>query len=200
MDAFDADALIYAAIPGHPLGRRIAALFPAGPVSGSGGRAGVGSVLLLPEVLAKPLKDGELAALKTLSGFLARLDLRPVDRATAQLATVLGARYNLRAADAVHLATAVAMGARRFITSNSRDFGAAIKEIDITFPADLAEPAALRPSSARAGMRHAPRVPPARALAVALLAEVDHRLLRCSPRPDATTLAVRNRRCPQSAP
>ena len=141
MDAFDADVLIYAAIPGHPLGRRVAALFPAGPVSGSGGRAGIGSVLLLPEVLAKPLRDGEPAALKTLSGFLARLDLRPVDRATAQLATVLGARYNLRAADAVHLATAVAMGARRFITNNRGDFGAAIEEIDITFPADLAEPA-----------------------------------------------------------
>ncbi len=27
MDAFDADALIYAAVPGHPLGRRVLALF-----------------------------------------------------------------------------------------------------------------------------------------------------------------------------
>ena len=27
MDAFDADVLIYAAVPGHPLGRRVAALF-----------------------------------------------------------------------------------------------------------------------------------------------------------------------------
>jgi hypothetical protein len=26
MDAFDADVLIYAAVPGHPLGRRVAAL------------------------------------------------------------------------------------------------------------------------------------------------------------------------------
>jgi hypothetical protein len=41
IDAFDADALIYAAAPGHPLGRRVAALFrSASP--------GVGSVLLLP--------------------------------------------------------------------------------------------------------------------------------------------------------
>ena len=137
MDAFDADVLIYAAIPGHPLGRRVAALFPAQPVGKSGGRAGIGSVLLLPEVLAKPLKDGNPAALKTLSGFLARLDLCPADRATARLATVLGARYGLRAADAVHLATAVSTGAHRFITNNKRDFDRPIKEIDITFPADL---------------------------------------------------------------
>jgi predicted nucleic acid-binding protein len=66
-----------------------------------------------------------------------RLDLRQVDRATAELATVLGARYNLRAADSIHLATAVTMGARRFITNNSKDFGAYIEEIDVTFPGDL---------------------------------------------------------------
>ncbi len=141
MDAFDADVLIYAAIPDHRLGRRVAALFPAEPAGGRGGRAGVGSVLLLPELLAKPLKDGESAAVKTLSGLLARLDLRPVDRATAQLATVLGARYHLRAADAVHLATAVSMGAHRFITNNRRDFGGHVKEIDVTFPADLPDAA-----------------------------------------------------------
>jgi hypothetical protein len=29
------------------------------------------------------------------------------------------------------------MGAHRFITNNSKDFGAHIKEIDVTFPADL---------------------------------------------------------------
>jgi len=137
VDAFDADVLIYAAIPDHPLGRRVAALFSAEAAAKSGMRAGVGSVLLLPELLAKPLKDGEADAVKTLGGFLARLDLRPVDRATALLATVLGARYNLRAADATHLATAVSMGARRFITDNRRDFRAPITEIDITFPADL---------------------------------------------------------------
>jgi predicted nucleic acid-binding protein len=88
-------------------------------------------------VLAKPIRDGESAALKTLSGLPARLNLCPVDRATARLATVLGARYGLRAADTVHLATAVSMGAGRFITNNMRDFDRHIKEIDITFPADL---------------------------------------------------------------
>lgn len=141
MDAFDADALIYAAAPGHLLGQRVAALFSDGPVSNPRARAGVGSVLLVPEVLSKPLRDGDAGTVRKLSELLARLDLRPVDRATAEQAAILGARYNLRAADATHLATAIGMGAHRFITNNKRDFGVPIAEIDVTFPADLPEPA-----------------------------------------------------------
>jgi len=53
------------------------------------------------------------------------------------LATALGARHRLRVADAVHLATAVAAGADRFITNNTRDFSKAITEIDIVTPEDL---------------------------------------------------------------
>jgi predicted nucleic acid-binding protein len=134
VDAFDADALIYAAVPGHALGRRVAALFRAGP-------AGVGSVLLLPEVLSQPLRDGTADEVRILAGLLARLDLRPVDRATAELATALASRYRLQAADATHLATAVGMGADRFITNNRRDFGTGIAEIDVTYPGDLPDPA-----------------------------------------------------------
>lgn len=133
VDAFDAGALIYAAIPGHELGERVAALFPRG----SRDVAGVGSVLLLPEVLAKPARDGNSAAVRDLAGLLARLELRPVDRATATLATILAARYCLKAADSVHLATAVTIGAKRFITTNVRDFPRTITEIDITYPGDL---------------------------------------------------------------
>lgn len=138
MDAFDADVLIYAAVPGHPLGRRVAAL-----ISSASGRTpvGAGSVLLLPEVLGKPLRDGAAGEIRILAGLLARLDLRPVDLATAELATSLSARYRLRAADATHLATAVAVGADRFITNNQRDFPQAITEVDITYPADLIDPA-----------------------------------------------------------
>jgi len=134
VDCFDADALIYAAVPGHPLGRRVAALFAA---AGTGVLAGAGSVLLLPEVLGKPLRDGAAGEVRALAGLLARLDLLPVDRATAELATALAGRYRLRAADAAHLAAAVALGADRFITSNQRDFPADIAEIHITYPADL---------------------------------------------------------------
>jgi predicted nucleic acid-binding protein len=138
MDAFDADALIYAAVPGHPLGERVVALFrQAGPWT----TAGTGSVLLLPEVLSKPLRDGTADEIRALAGLLARLDLRPVDRATAELATALSSRYRLRAADATHLATAVGLGADRFITNNRRDFGPHIAEIDVTYPDALPEPA-----------------------------------------------------------
>jgi predicted nucleic acid-binding protein len=136
MDAFDADALIYAAVPGHPLGQRVLAVFRS---AGPGKTAGTGSVLLLPELLGKPLRDGSTDEVRILAGLLARLDLRPVDRATAELATALAARYRLRIADATHLATAVGMGARRFITNNKRDFGPDIEEIDVTYPDALPE-------------------------------------------------------------
>ena len=139
MDAFDAGALIYAAVPGHPLGRRGAALFRIG---GVGTLAVAGSVLLLPEVLAEPLRDGSADEVRALAGLLARLDLRPVDRATAELATALSSRYRLRAADATHLATAVSLGADRFITNNQRDFPSAITEIHVSYPADRPDPQA----------------------------------------------------------
>lgn len=136
-DAFDSDALIYAAVPGHPLGRRVAALITSRAAQAV---AGTGSVLLLPEVLGKPLRDGAAGEVRVLAALLARLDLRPVDLATAELATSLSARYKLKAADATHLATAVTVGADRFITNNQRDFPKQITEVDITYPADLTDP------------------------------------------------------------
>lgn len=139
MDAFDADVLIYAAVPGHPLGRRVQALFPRDPPAESGIVAGIGSVLLIPELLTKPIRDAAQGEIEALALLLARLELRPTDEATARLAAVLGATYRLRAADAVHLATAVSAGADRFITNNSSDFRTSITEIDITYPANLPE-------------------------------------------------------------
>jgi predicted nucleic acid-binding protein len=140
MDAFDADALIYAAVPGHDLGRRVLALLPAEPIEEGARPAGVGSVLLIPELLTKPARDGADDELAMLAAILSRLELRPVDEATAELAVAIGASYGLRAADAMHLATAVTTGADRFITNNARDFPRAITEIDITYPADLPDP------------------------------------------------------------
>lgn len=137
MDAFDADVLIYAAVDGHPLGRRVRALFPPGPLMSTDASAGIGSVLLLPEVLAKPLSGNVTHELAELNDLLGRLDLLPVDRATAELATALGASYRLRAADAVHLATAVAGGADRFITNNQSDFSKAITELVVVYPENL---------------------------------------------------------------
>lgn len=139
MDAFDADVLIYAAVPGHPLGRRVRALFPVEPTAETGAVAGTGSVLLIPELLTKPMRTGDTSELEALAVLLGRLDLRPVDAAHAELATALGAAHGLRAADAVHLATAVAAGADRFITNNASDFPKTITEVEITYPVDLPE-------------------------------------------------------------
>ncbi len=91
----------------------------------------------MPEVLGRPLRDGAAEEVQILAGLLGRLDLRPVDRATAELATALRGRYRLRAADATHLATAVGLGADRFITNNRRVFQRTIREVAITYPEDL---------------------------------------------------------------
>lgn len=133
MDAFDADVLICAAVAGHPLGVRVRELFPTEPNAS----AGVGSVLLMPEVLAKPMRDGSSQEVAGLAELLGRLDLRTVDAVTAEVATALASGYRLRAADAVHLATAVVAGADRFITNNRRDFPVSISEVDVTYPEDL---------------------------------------------------------------
>lgn len=135
MDAFDADVLIYAAAPEHELGRRVVPLLARDAPR-------VGSALLIPELLGKPLREGIDDEVIALSELLSRLELRSADEATCDLAAVLGATYGLRAVDSVHLATAVAAGAERFITNNTRDLGPVITEIAIVTPADLAEPEA----------------------------------------------------------
>jgi predicted nucleic acid-binding protein len=137
MDAFDADVLIYAAAPDHELGAPVRALFPTGAPRGAGDLAGIGSVLLLPELLTKPLREDAQEELLALGLLLSRIALIPTDQATAELATALGASYALRAADAVHLATAVGAGADRFITNNRADFSRSISEIAVTYPEDL---------------------------------------------------------------
>ena len=134
MDAFDADVLIYAANPHDPVGAVVLANLP--PLR-DGKPTGIGSVLLLAEVLTKPTRGGETDEILALAVILSRLDLKPVDRATAELAVTVGATYGLRAADAIHLASAVNAGADRFITNNKKDFPKSIAEIDITYPEDL---------------------------------------------------------------
>lgn len=138
MDAFDTDVLVYAATPGHPLGERVRSLFPDAAMSTDGAIAGIGSVLLIPELMTKPIREHAEVAIDELTKLLARLDLRPVDESIARSAATLGAHHRLRAADAVHLATAVAAGADRFITNNSSDFSKSIDDIEIIYPADLA--------------------------------------------------------------
>jgi predicted nucleic acid-binding protein len=130
MDAFDADVLIHAVDTASPVGAPIRALLRRSidaPI-------GVGSVLLWPELMSKPLRLGAQSEADELLTVLGRIELLPLDDATARLAAALGAQHGLRAADAVHLATAVAAGADRFITNNRKDFGASITEIDVVHP------------------------------------------------------------------
>lgn len=129
--AFDADVLIYGATPDHPRGSEVRELI----ASAGAGSAGVGSVLLLTEVLAKPMRDDpESEEVASLVSLLSRLELLPLDAPTSRLALSLAISYGLRAADAAHLATAVAAGADRFLTNNRKDFPQSISEIDIVYP------------------------------------------------------------------
>lgn len=132
--AFDADVLIYAAARDHALGARVAALVAEAETN----VVGTGSVLLLTEVLTKPMRDDpESEETATLASLLSRLELHPLDEPTARLALALAVSYGLRAADAVHLATAIAAGADRFLTNNRKDFPSAITEIDVVYPDEL---------------------------------------------------------------
>ncbi len=98
-------------------------------------RGVLASTVLIPELLSRPIREERAAEIRQLTFFLSRLELHPVDRSVASLAAVLGARYRLRATDAIHLATAVAMGADRFITNNRRDLDRErVVEVDITYP------------------------------------------------------------------
>lgn len=131
-DAFDSDVLSYAA-NGHPLGASVQALFDT-----TADVAGLGSLILIPELLSKPTRENAADELEALRFLLSRLDLKPVDTSIAGLAAKLGALHRLKAADAIHLATAVMAGADRFITNNRRDFPTTIPEIDIAYPDALA--------------------------------------------------------------
>lgn len=131
--AFDADVVIYATSD-HPFAEQV------GRVLEAGREWSVGSVLLIPEVLAKPIRIRALEERDALVAVLRRITLHPLDESTAALATTLAAQYRLRTADAVHLATAVAVGADRFLTNNTKDFGGEIAEIEIVTPADLSRP------------------------------------------------------------
>lgn len=132
ISAFDADVVIYAASPGHPLGARVAALWDGDEM------IGVGSLLLLTETLTKPMRvDSASTEVAALARVLARLDLWPLDLTTARLSLTLSVAYGLRAADSTHLATAIVAGADRFITNNRRDFPKSISEIEVVYPDDL---------------------------------------------------------------
>jgi predicted nucleic acid-binding protein len=127
--SFDADVLIYAAEPGHKLGEPVWDLLEAHPDEV------FGSILLIPEMLIKPARLHAHDEYDTLTAVLARLELIGLDDGIAALTVELGASHGLTPADAVHLASAVWVGAEVFVTNNRRDFKPSrITEIDVRFP------------------------------------------------------------------
>ena len=128
MDAFDSDIVIYASI-GDPRGSALSEAVSQRASDGTA--AGVGSVLLLTETLALGAGTANSARLREI---LSALVLVPVDVEVARVAAVLRATYRLKPPDALHLATAIVVGADRFITGNTRDFNTSIAEIAISFP------------------------------------------------------------------
>lgn len=132
--AFDADVLIYAAQLGNPIGSDILKLLESPALDGFR----FGSVLLLPELLSKPTRLGLQAEMDGLTDILATLELQAIDASIAALAVQFGAIYKLKAPDALHLASAVMVGADVFVTNNARDFDAnAIVEVQVVFPTGL---------------------------------------------------------------
>ena len=85
-------------------------------------------------MLSNPIRAGTTREVEDVLDLLARLTLMPCDYAIAEISSALGANYKLKAADAVHLATAVHASADRFATNNSRDFPQTIEEIEINYP------------------------------------------------------------------
>ena len=125
-DAFDSDVLIFAA-NGRPLGLSTRSLIETGGEF-------FGSVVLLLEVVSKPLRLGNATELAAVERLLGRLDLKEVDLDVAKSSATLGAKYGLKAADAIHLATAVVWGADHFHTNNRKDFGPHITEVEVVWP------------------------------------------------------------------
>ena len=131
--AFDADVLIYAGVDGHSLGQPVAQLLAT-----SADYEKIGSVLLLIEILAKPMRlDPESSQVVVLMSLVGCLKLLPLDVRTATMSLSLAAKYGLKTVDAAHLATAIVAGADRFLTNNRKDFRKDFQEIDVVYPEDL---------------------------------------------------------------
>jgi predicted nucleic acid-binding protein len=130
--AFDSDVLIYAAIPGHPLGNRVLHLLNDLSV------IAIGSVLLRPETLIKPTRQDPLGGeTKNLTDILSNITLVPCSEYLSFISLGLGVKYGLKTPDAIHLATAVDSQADRFLTNNQKDFPKTISEINVIYPTDL---------------------------------------------------------------
>lgn len=77
------------------------------------------SELVFPEILPKPLRDGKSEIAEQYLSFLqntAGIELIPIDTAIVMLSVELRALYNLKTADALHVATAIRAECTSFIS------------------------------------------------------------------------------------
>jgi predicted nucleic acid-binding protein len=78
------------------------------------------SRLSLLEARSKPLHDGDKAVLALYDNFFRRATLLEITADVIDRATDLRARFALRSADAIHLATAIQAKADAFLTSDRK--------------------------------------------------------------------------------
>ena len=86
-----------------------------------GNMVAVVSTIVLPEILAKPLKESAdelVAAYRSMFYYTQGIILRPVSSSIADHAADLRAHYNLKTPDALHIATAMDAGCQAFLTND----------------------------------------------------------------------------------
>lgn len=100
----------------------------------------ISSVLLITEVLTKPIKDGNKGLADRYLAFVStfpNLGLREIDQKVAFQAAKLRARYGFKTPDALFLATAIEEKAEAFITNDIRLQG--VENIEIMLINDFVE-------------------------------------------------------------
>ena len=91
--------------------------------NGKGGFSFATSTVTLPEVLVKPLREGQTGVARQYRDILTTapgIEIFDVTPVIAEQAALLRARYNLRTPDAIQLATSIEVGADYFLTNDNR--------------------------------------------------------------------------------
>jgi len=87
----------------------------------SGSTLGVSSIVTLLEILVKPKREGNLAAVRDYMELLTtypNLQLVDMNLAVADKASGLRAKYNLKTPDAIQIATTLQVGGTAFVTND----------------------------------------------------------------------------------
>jgi predicted nucleic acid-binding protein len=105
-----------------------------------GNKKGITSSITLLEILVKPKRDGNLAAVTDYKEVLTafpNLDIVNVDQEIADIASTLRASYSIKTPDAIQIATSIKEGCTAFITNDHAL--KRIEEIEVIVLRDLME-------------------------------------------------------------